>query len=539
MHVALLILCVSATLAFRPGSKEYKKFKIKEDEKRFGLPKDPLPTKLQACCACRHYMKQDVDDCVATRTALFNVPDKFECTGSSFECTKRRREQSRARHIGNVMAQHAGQKSEHSYWGDLSGFFRRRLAAALTPVLYKDGISREREESLLHSCYNNMKCTAGHCPDQGEESQSFLNRDGSIRTDSTRFCWAPLPFMSPIVWGHDCSDLEVYPQCDQLKEDRWPQLSATLEAEGDAEEADEYDVKLCCVLHTCDPIKNNCPMNSKQGAGSELAGNFVVQPTPSPPTPSPTPKPFVSKDAEKRHKLAAYDLQNMHRFEERRTKKQTSMLKNNKKIQDERSHKAALKAAHALAIQRFNKKVTTWRKDKSTWSNKQWEHYCTYYPQDMDCTANDDDAGFKSAQANKDKTADEVKKAAALELEQKKARDRESAAYVERMHHEKVAEMSSESDNKREVKVSEATAKQQVKDAKAAIVEHKEDTTHYSRMQKMLMTYREHKAKKTGRTKHKQQVRRQKMASRHAHEAASSTNKIEKGEAGEAFGDNW
>jgi len=287
------------------------------------------------------------------------------------------------------------------------------------------------------------------------------------------------------------------------------------------------------------PNQEQLPDELKQGAGSELAGNFVVQPTPSPPTPSPTPKPFVSKDAEKRHKLAAYDLQNMHRFEERRTKKQTSMLKNNKKIQDERSHKAALKAAHALAIQRFNKKVTTWRKDKSTWSNKQWEHYCTYYPQDMDCTANDDDAGFNSAQANKDKTADEVKKAAALELEQKKARDRESAAYVERMHHKKVAEMSSESDNKREVKVSEATAKQQVKDAKAAIVEHKEDTTHYSRMQKMLMTYREHKAKKTGRTKHKQQVRRQKMASRHAHEAASSTNKIEKGEAGEAFGDNW
>ena len=32
MHVALLILCVSATLAFRPGSKEYKKFKITLDD---------------------------------------------------------------------------------------------------------------------------------------------------------------------------------------------------------------------------------------------------------------------------------------------------------------------------------------------------------------------------------------------------------------------------------------------------------------------------------------------------------------------------
>ena len=366
----------------------------RENEKHYGLPKDPMKTKLQACCACHHYMQEDIRDCVTTRKALISAAAAFQSTSS-----KQRPEDARARHIGRLI-------NRGSHWGDLSGLFRRLNGAAdkdeLPPVLFKDGITRERKDQLQHDCYNSMKCTVGRCPSARKESASFRSLDRSGYGDAEKFCWAPLPFISRVIWGQDCSDLEVYPQCNQLREDRWHGLQAELQKEGDAHEADEYDVPLCCLVRTCDPVKNKCPAATKPGAASELAGVYRVPPTPAPLTPKPTDAPVfprqqqpVIKDdrveAEAQQKLAAFDLRNKRRFEEKRKKKKARVAAHARLLESQRAADAARKTAYALALQQFNRRSVKWSKDKATWSNHQWTMYCKFNDSDEDCAAQDDD----------------------------------------------------------------------------------------------------------------------------------------------------
>ena len=158
-----LIVCASAVCWCEAAVRNA----LKREELKYGLPKDPLPTKLQACCACNHYVKREQNDC----RRLYRQLQAFQ--GSSSEDFQHPWRARKAKIADKV--QNNKQISAVQYWGNLNGFFmrlrRRRLIASLTSAeqghtswkpetIYQDGIAQERIEQLNEEEDNSWKGTA-------------------------------------------------------------------------------------------------------------------------------------------------------------------------------------------------------------------------------------------------------------------------------------------------------------------------------------------------------------------------------------------
>ena len=199
-----LIVCASAVCWCEAAVRNA----LKREELKYGLPKDPLPTKLQACCACNHYVKREQSDC----RRLYRQLQAFQ--GSSSEDFQHPWRARKAKIADKV--QNKKQISAVQYWGNLNGFFvrlrRRRLIASLTSAeqghtswkpetIYQDGIAQERIEQLNEDCDPIIQCLVGHCPSAEQESNSFMWRDAMSGHEKSKYCWNAQPLKEPAAWG--------------------------------------------------------------------------------------------------------------------------------------------------------------------------------------------------------------------------------------------------------------------------------------------------------------------------------------------------